>query len=212
MDVESSAANGKEKSNRTAAAGGGSGRNKKRMIWLLWVVILVMVILLGLILGLTVFKPMKPVTTVNSVSLHDFQVSLDGARFRLSINVTLDARVTVKNPNRVRFTYGNSTAFLNYRGDVVGEAPFPQGKIPAGGTAPMNISLSIGADRLLSNSTFYSDVVSGSLPLSTYTRISGKVSIMGVTIPVVSYTTCDLTLSVSTRTISNYHCTYKTKL
>lgn len=177
------------------------------------VAVLVAVVLLIVILAFTVFKPKRAVTTVDTVSLKNLDFSVDVLRLRVELNVTLNLGLTVENPNKVGFRYKNSSALLNYRGQLVGEAPIPADEISAGETKPMNLTLTLLADRLLSDSQAYSDVVSGELPLNTYTKISGKVMLMNIfRIHVVSTSSCDLTLFVSNRTVGNQQCKYKTKL
>ncbi|KAM7463869.1 hypothetical protein LguiA_031990 [Lonicera macranthoides] len=149
-------------------------RRRNRNICLGVIAAVLVLALILLILGLTVFKAKRPVTTVNSVSLKNFDLNLDILRLRVNLNLTLDVHLSVKNPNRVGFKFNNSTALLKYRGEIVGEVPIPAGKINADGTSNMNLTLTLLADRLLSNSNLYSDVIAGALPLSTYTRISGK--------------------------------------
>lgn len=167
--------------------------------------------LLFLILGLTVFKAKRPVITINSVSLENLDMAVDIARLRVLVNVTLDAGVSVHNPNRVGFKYTNSTAVLRHRGNEVGEAPVPAGRIGPRDTRSLNLTLSLMADRLLSDSALYSDVISGTLPFQTYIRISGKVRIL-FNIHVVTYATCDVDIDLANRTLSNLKCHYKTKL
>lgn len=189
----------------------GRGGRSKAICWG-WVISGILVVgLIILILGLTVFKAKRPATTVNSVSLKDFQLSVDILRLRVLLNVTLDADLSVTNPNRVAFQYDNSSAVLEYRGQVVGEAPIPAGKIGSRQTLPMNITLTLMADRLLSDSNLYSDITSGTLPLTTYTRISGYVRIV-FKIHVVSYATCDLYVDVTSRSLTNQTCHYRTRL
>ncbi|KAI3472958.1 hypothetical protein Pfo_030039 [Paulownia fortunei] len=186
--------------------------NTRRRCICLWVTAVILGLgLLFLILGLTVFKAKRPVTTVNSVSLDDLDFSVDIARLRVLLNVTLGVGISVNNPNRVGFKYTNSTAFLRYRGNDVGEVPVPSGKIGARDTRSLNLTLTLMADRLLSNSALYSDVISGTLPFQTYIRIAGKVRIL-FNIHVVTYTTCDLEINLANRTLSNQKCHYKTKL
>lgn len=194
-----------------------ASRHRRRKRWSTCcgatVVALIGVILLVVILAFTVFKPKRPVTTVDTVGLKNLAVSIDVLRLRLEINLTLNVGLSVKNPNKVGFRYKNSSAMLNYRGKLVGEAPIPADKISAGETKPMSLTLTLLADRLLSDSHLYSDVISGEVPLSTYTKISGKVTALKIfRIHVVSTTSCDLTLFVPNRTVGNQHCKYKTKL
>ncbi|CAN0915523.1 hypothetical protein LINGRAHAP2_LOCUS29183 [Linum grandiflorum] len=168
-----------------------------------------------LILALTVFKAKKPVTNMDNITLRDLSVSLDMTnRLALRVNLTLDADMTINNPNKVGVTLsdGNSASLI-YRGEQVGEIPFPAGKIPADGTTGMNMSLTLMADRLISRSQLYSDVVADVLPLNVYARIKAKVSIFKVIkIRVTSVTTCDITVFVSNRTVGEQNCNTKAKL
>ncbi|CAK9153769.1 unnamed protein product [Ilex paraguariensis] len=186
-------------------------RRRRRNICLAVIAVILLVVLIFVILGLTVFKAKRPLTTVNSVSVRDLDFSIDIARVRVLLNVTVDVNLSIKNPNKVGFKYTNSSALLKYRGEVVGEAPIPAGKISADETRQMNLTLTLMADRLLSNPNVYSEVIAGTLPLQTYTRISGKVQIL-FKIHVVSYTTCDLTVDIRSRSVGNQTCHYKTKL
>ncbi|KZV36198.1 hypothetical protein F511_14216 [Dorcoceras hygrometricum] len=188
-----------------------TGKRRRRYICLCLISFVLGLGLLLLILGLTVFKAKKPTTTVDSVTLSDVEFSIDALRLRVSLNLTLDTDVTVRNPNRVSFKYTNSTCYLRYRGNDVGVVPIPAGRIGARDSRGLNVSLTLMADRLLSNSEFYSDVVSGTLPLQTYIRISGKVRIL-FNIHVVTYSTCDLVIDLSDRSVANQTCHYKSKL
>ncbi|CAN6575921.1 unnamed protein product [Malus baccata var. baccata] len=150
------------------------------------------------ILCLTVFKAKNPTTTVNSAVLKDLDVSLNIPRVSVDVNLTLGVDLSVKNPNKVGFKYKNSTASLNYRGTQVGEAQIGSGKISADQTKPMNVTLTIMADRLLGKSSeLFSDVRAGTLPLNTFTKISGKVIVLGIfKIHVVSTSSCDFSIDV----------------
>ncbi|KAL8462428.1 hypothetical protein ACS0TY_032636 [Phlomoides rotata] len=175
------------------------------------VAVIIGVGLLLLILALTVFKPKRPITTVNDISLADLDFSVDIAKLRVFFNVSLDAAVTVKNPNRVGFQYSDSIAFLRYRGNDVGQVPIPAGEIGARDTRNLNLTLTVMADRLLSDSNFYSDVISGVVYLQTLIRLPGKVRVL-FSVHVVSVATCDLEIHLSTRSLVNQTCHYKTKL
>ncbi|KAF7825380.1 late embryogenesis abundant protein [Senna tora] len=188
-------------------------RRRMRVCVAVTAALVVAIVLVIVILAFTVFKAKRPVTAVDSVSVRDMDMSLDIARLRVNLNVSLDVHISVTNPNKVGFRYSDSTALLNYRGQLIGEAPIPAGRISSGGTAAMNLTLTIMADRLLSTSQLFSDVTSGSLPLNTWIRISGRVSILGfIKVRVISTTSCDFSLSISNRTIEDKVCHYKTKL
>uniref|UniRef100_A0A5B7BSR5 Putative Harpin-induced 1 n=1 Tax=Davidia involucrata TaxID=16924 RepID=A0A5B7BSR5_DAVIN len=212
MEVESSSSKD-GKSARSLPHDHTGIRRRRRNICFVVIAVILAVALLILILALTVFKAKTPVTTVNSVALKDLDFSLDIVRLRVHLNVTLDVNISVKNKNKVGFKYTNSSALLKYRGQVVGEVPLPARKIAADRTLPMNLTLTVLADRLLSNPNVYSDVSSGTLPLTTSTRLSGKVYILKLfKFHVVSYTSCELTINVMSRTVDDQRCKYKTKL
>uniref|UniRef100_A0A6N2KDD7 Late embryogenesis abundant protein LEA-2 subgroup domain-containing protein n=1 Tax=Salix viminalis TaxID=40686 RepID=A0A6N2KDD7_SALVM len=174
---------------------------------------ILVIFLILLILGLTVFKPKQTTTTVDSTSISDLKVSLDIARLSVHVNLSLDVNLSIKNPNKVSAKYKNSSASLNYRGQVVGEVPIPAGKISADTTQPMNVTLTLLADRLLTDSQLFSDAMAGAIPFNTLTKISGKVSIFNLfKVHFTSTTSCDLVVFVSNRTTGDQKCKYKTKL
>lgn len=211
MDVETSSLS---KNKETINKDGRSNRSHKlRNILLAVSALIVFILIVLMILALTILKPKHPKTTVNSVSLEDFDVGLSRTKLKVDLNVTLGVDLSINNPNKVSFKYGNNTALLNYMGDLIGEASIPAGHISADQTKPMNITLTIMVDRLLSKSKLYSDVLAGTLPLNTFTKISGKVTILGfIKFKVVSTTSCDFRISVSNRSVENQNCSYKTKL
>ncbi|KAK4359526.1 hypothetical protein RND71_021755 [Anisodus tanguticus] len=186
-------------------------KRRARNCCFICVAVVLLLGLLFLILGLTVFKAKKPVTTVNSVSLRDLDISFDFARLQVHLNVTLEADLSVRNPNRVGFKYDSTSAILQYKGQTVGDAPVPAGEIASRETRPMNITLTVMADRLLSTSGLFSDVRSGMLPLTTYIKLSGVVRVL-FKIHVKTATTCDLYIDVLNRKLANQTCHYKTKL
>ncbi|KAF3620848.1 putative KH domain-containing protein-like [Capsicum annuum] len=211
MDMESRQGN-KSPSGMTHPNHRSSSKKKRaRNCCLICLAVLILVGLLFLILGLTVFKAKKPVITVNSVVLRDLGVSFDITKLQVHLNVTLQADLSVRNPNRVGFKYDSTSATLQYKGQVIGDAPVPAGKIGSRETRPMNITLTVMADRLFSNSGLYSDVMSGGLPLTTYVKLSGVVRVL-FKIHVKSSTTCDLYIDVLNRKLVNQTCHYKTNL
>ncbi|KAI3879670.1 hypothetical protein MKX03_011996 [Papaver bracteatum] len=132
---------------------------------------------------------------MNSVKLDGIHISLDVPNLGVDLNVTLSLDLSVKNPNKARFKYGNGSSLLYYKGDVVGEAGIPDGEISPGETIGLNTTLAILVDRLISNSDVYSDLMSGMFPVRTYTKISGRVSVLKIfKHHMVSYSSCDVSL------------------
>ncbi|CAL5422911.1 unnamed protein product [Camellia sinensis] len=154
MEVESA------KDAKSIGARPENARNRRRNICLAVIAVVLAIVILLVVLGFTVFKAKHPINTVNSIAVKDLKFSLDIMRLRVNLNVSLDVNLSIKNPNKVGFKYTNSSALLKYRGEVVGDVPVPAGEISAGETLPMNMTLTVLADRLLTNSDVYSDVMS----------------------------------------------------
>ncbi|KAH0470992.1 hypothetical protein IEQ34_000715 [Dendrobium chrysotoxum] len=188
-------------------------RSRRRRCILISLAIFLFIVLLFVILGVTVFRVREATTTVNSVKLGGFKAGFNLPNLGVDLNVTLDLDLTAHNPNHASFRYGESSAELFYKGSQVGEAAIPPGQINAGGSERMNVSVTIFAGRLIGDSALYSDVLSGSLVFQTTTRIPGRVSVLGIfKHHIVTYSSCDVTVNVSSRTADNSNCRYKAKL
>ncbi|KAK7394916.1 hypothetical protein VNO78_15457 [Psophocarpus tetragonolobus] len=165
------------------------------------------------ILELTVFKPKHPITKVESINLQDMSMGMDLFNMRLVLNVTLDVDVSVNNTNVYGLMYYNSSATLNYRGQMVGEAPIPDGTLLSDETKDVRVTLVVMADRLVSHSGFTRDVASSVLPLNTLVKIFGQVYVLGlIKFHVASTLSCDFILSLTNRTVAENHCQSMTKI
>ncbi|XP_071741408.1 uncharacterized protein [Rutidosis leptorrhynchoides] len=89
--------------------------------------------------------------------------------------MSLNISISVKNPNKADITYQESSAALRYKDHDIGNVPIPAGKIGATDTKQLNLTLTIFGDRLLTDVSVYGDAISGSFPVSTYTKIKGKI-------------------------------------
>ncbi|KAI0531356.1 hypothetical protein KFK09_000909 [Dendrobium nobile] len=188
-------------------------RSRRRRCILISLAVFLFIVLLFVILGVTVFRVREATTTVNSVKLGGFKAGFNLPNLGVDLNVTLDLDLTAHNPNHASFRYGESSAELFYKGSQVGEAAIPPGQINAGGSERMNVSVTIFAGRLIGDSALYNDVLSGSLVFQTTTRIPGRVSVLGIfKHHIVTYSSCDVTVNVSSRTADNSNCRYRAKL
>ncbi|KAJ4904843.1 Late embryogenesis abundant (LEA) hydroxyproline-rich glycoprotein family [Raphanus sativus] len=199
---------------QSAANGGKKRRKRNRKICIcVTLLILLLIFITLLVLGLTLFKPKRPITTVDSISVERLQASIDTLNLKVILNLTLHVDLTLKNPNRVGFSFGSSSALLNYGGKLIGEAPFPASQIGPEKTLPMNVTLTLMADRLLTDTKLVSDVMSGSIPVNTFVKVSGKVSVLNIfEIKVESSSSCDIVISVSNRNVTSQDCKSSTKL
>ncbi|GKE56931.1 hypothetical protein Tco_1496116, partial [Tanacetum coccineum] len=104
------------------------------------------------------------------------------------------------------------SAVILYKGQEIGDVPIPAGEIGSDGTKQMNLTLTVFADRLLTNMDVYGDVINGNLPVTTFTRITGRARILNLfNIRIVSVSSCDLNISISNRSVSNQTCHYTNK-
>lgn len=142
------------------------------------------VVLLGitvLVLALTVFRVKDPVLTMNGVTLE----GVDGGpgstpEHPVSVNATLSADISIKNPNVASFAFGRSETDFYYGGETVGVAYAPRGEVGADRTVRMNVTLDVLADRV-SPSVNATDLIFGKeYNLTSYTEIAGRISVLGI--------------------------------
>ncbi|GAA0161142.1 hypothetical protein LIER_39173 [Lithospermum erythrorhizon] len=209
MEVESI---NEEKTLMPNAAQGADLRRRRRKKISMWAVgIVVVLAIIITILASTVFKPKRPVTTFNSISLKNVNPSFDLKKLRFKVNATLVIDLSINNPNIVGLKYSQSVAYLRYKDHDVGEAPIVGGEIRSKETKPMNLAMELLADRLLFDSDVYSQAYSGSLPLSTYVEIMGEIQML-FKVKVKTYSTCTFNVDVMKQSLSDFSCNYKTEM
>ncbi|MQL82906.1 hypothetical protein Taro_015380 [Colocasia esculenta] len=144
--------------------------------------------LLVLILALTVFKVKDPSMTMNSVSVDGVQVDLGEQERPVSINATVNADISIKNPNAASFRFRNSTTEFYYKEQKVGVAYAPSGNARAHRTVRMNVTVDVFADRAVPaafpNLTLGLGFLLAGNPvdidLRSYTAVKGRVSVWGI--------------------------------
>lgn len=198
----------------TNGGGGRKGKKRSRKICIcVTLLILLLIFVVPLVLGLTLFKPKRPITTIDSVAVDRLQASVDVLNLKVVLNLTLSVDLSLKNPNRVGFSFGNASALLNYGGKLIGEAPLPASRVGPENTLPMNITLTLMADRLLTDTQIINDVMSGSIPINTFVKVAGKVRVLKIfKIKVKSSSSCDIVISVANRNVTSQHCKSSTRL
>ncbi|KAK9279434.1 hypothetical protein L1049_013113 [Liquidambar formosana] len=158
------------------------------------------------ILIFTVFRVKDPIIKMNGVTVTKLDL-INGTTPRPGTNMSIIADVSVKNPNVASFKYSNTTTSLYYHGTLVGEARGPPGQAKARRTMRMNITVDIITDRLMSNPNLNSDVASGLLSMSSYSRIGGRVKIMKIIKKHVTVKmNCTLTVNISSQAIQEQKC------
>ncbi|KAK6117039.1 hypothetical protein DH2020_049215 [Rehmannia glutinosa] len=123
--------------------------------------ILLIIVMVLLVLMFTVFRVKDPILKINYVNTQDLDNRTD---FGPGHNLTIEAHVSVRNPNVASFRFSNVTTDVYYDGSIIGEAWAPSGEVRARRTLRMNLPIELRADNL----------GVGILAISSYTRISGK--------------------------------------
>ncbi|ONI10051.1 hypothetical protein PRUPE_4G024900 [Prunus persica] len=164
---------------------------------ILLIVILVVLVVL-VVLFVTILKPKEPSIFTKPVTLESFELVVTPV---VRLNVSIGILITVKNPNYGGFKYENSTAHISYRGNVVAEAPIEKDTIPARATHNITSSVSILADKLVTDTHFLGDVILvGVLNFTSETTLHGKVSLLKVfEMKATSYSECNISITIKTQ-------------
>ncbi|KAF3555972.1 hypothetical protein F2Q69_00015330 [Brassica cretica] len=77
----------------------------------------------------------------------------------------------------------------------------------------MNVTLTLMADRLLTDAARYLEIIQISTQVKTFVKVVGKVSVLNMfNIKVESSSSCDITISISNRNVTSQHCKSSTRL
>ncbi|XP_020573396.1 uncharacterized protein LOC110019877 [Phalaenopsis equestris] len=143
-------------------------------------------VLLGfiiLILSFTVFKVNDPQLTMNSLHINRLLFPGIGSSLAnpFSLNATLTADISIKNPNAAAFMFRNSTTDFYYAGEVVGVAYAPAGKVRPRRTLRMNVTVDVLADRVVMDTNATGVVLGeGAVNITSFTDVSGRVDLLGI--------------------------------
>ncbi|XP_042479448.1 late embryogenesis abundant protein At1g64065-like [Macadamia integrifolia] len=200
---------------------------------------LVIGLVLPLVLIFTVFKVKKPTMTLNSVQFEKVSISNSTSLAGIpslnpttptttttstnpSINMTMLADMSVKNPNVASFKFKPGTTILYYYGSEAGVARNPAGNAKAKKTMHMNltIDLYIQADSSTPSKLEHltSDLKSGEMSMDSYTILDGRVNVLNIFKKNVEIKmNCTMTLAISSGSpvsvsLKDMQCKSKVKL
>lgn len=94
----------------------------------------------------------------------------------------------------------------------MGEARGPPGRAKARRTLRMNVTIDVIMDRVVSSPDFATDLGSGLLTMSSFSRVSGQVKILNLIKRHVVKMNCTTTFNISTQAIKEQSCKRKVKL
>lgn len=184
-------------------------RRRNRIRCLICVTVTSLILLtIVLTLTFTVFKVKDPIITMNGVTINGLDSTIGTQTQLLGTNISMIVDVSVKNPNTASFRYSNTTSGIFYKGTVVGEARGPPGKARPHRTARMNMTVDIMINQLLSDPGLAREVSgSGLVNVGSYTRVSGKVTIMGIVKKHITVKmNCTMDVNVTRQAIQDVKC------
>jgi hypothetical protein len=110
-------------------------------------VLLVVTAVVAVTLPFTIFKPKDPIITLHPEGLQNITSGFS-IFMNLTANYTFGTIISIENPNYGSFLFKNTNAYVNYHGDLVGEAPISGRHVPAGVKLNLTNSVSLVPRRL----------------------------------------------------------------
>ncbi|CAN4077641.1 unnamed protein product [Withania somnifera] len=140
------------------------------------------IIVIMLVLGFTIFRVHEPSIRMNSVKFDgiNYLLTSNSTTLQSNVNFTVLGDVSIKNPNAASFKFNEGMTSLFYDDVVIGDALMPLETAKARRTLRMNLTMDIMVVKILSIPRLGRDLSSGELPMSTYTRINGRVNILNI--------------------------------
>ncbi|KAF9595297.1 hypothetical protein IFM89_038432 [Coptis chinensis] len=177
-------------------------------------IILLSLIVLSIILAFTVFKVKDPTTTLVSTKVTGVSPRVDLPTLKVEMNITLDLKLSVHNPNRYSFKHGTGQSLVYYQNDQVAVADITAGNIGEKKSSGIDATVIVEADKFTSNTRgLISDVAAGTMRFDVYTRLPGRVTLLGfIKRHVVATSTCHLDIQISNLTVTSQVCKNKAKL
>jgi LEA14-like dessication related protein len=167
-------------------------------------ILITVIFVVLLTISLTVYKVKKPIMTMNSITIENLSTRTAASS---SLNMSVIADVSVKNPNAVSYRYGSSLTSVYYNEMLVGQAVAPSGVAQARGTVRLNVTVDLMVSQLTSDLQFVQDLTTGDVRFNTSTEVGGRVKVFGMVqhhVDVVM--NCSLTVDVSNLSLRNQSC------
>ncbi|GFY81880.1 hypothetical protein Acr_02g0001200 [Actinidia rufa] len=181
-------------------------RRQKRKKWALYIIAFV-IFQTGIIVlfTFTVMKFRTPKFRMRPVSSFD---TFDVQTTTPSFNLMMNAQFGIKNTNFGPFKYGNTSVHFYYKGTEVGSATIRKSKANFRSTKKVNVPVNlVMPSSLATNSELANDLNAGILPLTSQSRVNGKVEIMFIFKKKKSANlNCTLEVNTSTKVLQNVKC------
>ncbi|KAE8647844.1 hypothetical protein Csa_000176 [Cucumis sativus] len=181
-------------------------RNKYIMCCGCFAALLLILAVIGIVLGFTVFHIKTPDIKIDSLSFPNDTLSSNSG-------IIVVASVSVRNPNVASFKYSKASIEIYYHDKVIGEGETPPGEVKAKDTLRMNVTVEIEPWKMDDASSLIKDWNSGSLSISSYTEIPGRVKILGsIKKNYLVKISCSLTYNSKSKTIQGQDCDQRVRI
>ncbi|KAH7856275.1 hypothetical protein Vadar_034782 [Vaccinium darrowii] len=179
-------------------------RRQKRKKWLLYgIAFVVFQTAIIVLFSLTVMKVKTPKFRVRSSSFNTVDVQPTNPSFSLNMN----AQFGVKNTNFGPYKYDSTTVYFYYNGIQVGSAIIPKSKASFLSTKKINVVVDLTSANITSNPNLASDLNAGILPLTSTSRLNGKVELMLIFKKKKAVNmNCTMNVNTTTRELQNVVC------
>ncbi|OVA16937.1 Late embryogenesis abundant protein [Macleaya cordata] len=163
-----------------------------------------------LVLLFTLFLSKDPKIKMNGLTIMRIKL-INGTIPDPTVNITLIADVSVKNPNAATFKYSNSTSALYYRGNLVGEVQIPPGMAKPRRTQRMNVTVEMNTARLFSDPNVQNDIAnSQALAMTSLTSIGGRMKVFKIIKRhIVVKMNCRMNFNLTSMSIQDQKCKRK---
>ncbi|TQD75330.1 hypothetical protein C1H46_039145 [Malus baccata] len=180
-------------------------KRNKRMRCLLYIVVFaVLQVVVITVFALTVMKIKSPKFRVRSASLSQYEV---GSVTNPSFNLEMDVQFGVKNTNFGHFKYKDGIVEFDYRGTKIGQTNVYEERAKARSTRKVEASVDLSSNGLNANSQLASDISLGIIPITSTSRLEGKIHLMKVIKKKRSaHMNCTMDIVLATRSIQNIVC------
>ncbi|VAH68715.1 unnamed protein product [Triticum turgidum subsp. durum] len=194
------------------SAAAAASRRRLRICFIVSLAVLLLLLAVAVaVLAITALRPHPADTTISTIRLTSVSLSPG-----LSLNVTLDVVLSIRNPSLVAsFAHDAGRAEVYYHGALVADANVPPGRIGAGSTNVVTVRLTVLADRLAGYAPqLYGDVLGGAgdVSLTMRTTVPGTVTVLGLLRHhAVVLTVCDVVVNMRRPGAQSSSCLYRTK-
>ncbi|KAI3803406.1 hypothetical protein L1987_31557 [Smallanthus sonchifolius] len=125
----------------------------------------------------------------------------------ISLDIELDMRIKVRNPDVYSLNYQSLNVSVEYRGEQLGFVTSDDGRVEALGTSFINATLVLNGAEVISESIFLiEDLMKGSIPFTTTSEIRGSLGIIFFNLPISAKLSCEVVMNTHNQTIERQDC------